>query len=69
MSLGPTLDIIGRRPSLPYCIHEQIQRDPAYQAVFDVFITTTEIKVAQRPSAAMVVRLMSENVLNQSLSK
>ena len=52
-------DMIGRRPSLPYWIHDQIQRDPRFQAVFDVFIATTEMKVAQRPSAATVVELMS----------
>ena len=51
-------DMIGRRPSLPYWIHDQIQRDSRFQSVFDVFIASTEIKMNKRPSAATIVEMM-----------
>ena len=51
-------DMIGRRPSLPYWIYDQIQRDTRFQSVFDVFIASTEIKMNKRPSAATIVEMM-----------
>ena len=52
-------DMIGRRPSLPYWIHEQLQENPAYQPIFDLFIAMTEIKSAQRPTAAKITELIT----------
>ena len=51
--------MIGRRPSLPYWIHEHLQENPAYQPVFDLFIAMTEIKSAQRPTAAKITELIT----------